>query len=164
MLAFRRRQSSRYWPAEGALSGGWLHEPRPSLHRKGYSRNSTGSGSQAALNLAHETRFSKASSAGFAAEFDGAGPNESHYRLSQAFDLVQQGQFSAAVDTTKSLVDSGALQGVELGRAWALLGFAYKEQGEFAAAHRALDESIHILGHNPISSKTMRQPSVSKLL
>jgi len=69
--------------------------------------------------------------------------------LQRALTFVQKGQFSEAINTAKPLIDSGALHGAELGRSWALLGFAYGEQGSFGPARHALDQSIALLDHNP---------------
>jgi len=71
-----------------------------------------------------------------------------HDRLDHALALVQQGQFSAAIQATKPLIDGNSLRGPELGRAWALLGFAYREEGLFAESHQALDRSIGLLEHD----------------
>jgi tetratricopeptide (TPR) repeat protein len=70
-------------------------------------------------------------------------------QLRQALLLAEQGQFAAAAEMAKPLIDSRSLHGVDLGRAWTLLGFAYKEQGLFAAAQEAFDQSIAILQQTP---------------
>lgn len=70
-------------------------------------------------------------------------------QLHRAFMLADQGQFSDAVQIAQRLIDSGALHGAELGRAWAMVGFVYREQGQFVEARHALDRSIELLQRDP---------------
>jgi tetratricopeptide (TPR) repeat protein len=63
----------------------------------------------------------------------------------RAYNLERQGHLAEAVALARSLVDSGTLQGVELGRAWTVLGLAYTDQGAFSAARYAFEQAISIL-------------------
>jgi tetratricopeptide (TPR) repeat protein len=71
--------------------------------------------------------------------------------LKRGIDLIQQGQFSAAIRTIKPVLDAGNLRGKQLGLAWSVLGFAYEQEGLFVAAHEALDRAIEVLGQDPNS-------------
>jgi tetratricopeptide (TPR) repeat protein len=71
-------------------------------------------------------------------------------RVQKAIDFVQHGQFEDAVNVLKPVVGNepqGAkqLSGVELGRAYVVLGDAYKEEGKFAEAQSAFEQSLRIL-------------------
>jgi tetratricopeptide (TPR) repeat protein len=92
--------------------------------------------------------YSKLLASFLLASFTLAAQTNPDYRLHHAFLLVQGGDFAAAIDETKAVIYSGELQGAELGRAWAMLGFAYKEESQFVEAQHALDQSIHVLEHN----------------
>jgi tetratricopeptide (TPR) repeat protein len=65
-------------------------------------------------------------------------------QLHQPFLLEQQGQFDKAIQILQPLVDSGAFTGSDLGKAWTLLGAAYKERGQFHQAEHAYEQGLHI--------------------
>ena len=65
-------------------------------------------------------------------------------QLHQPFLLEEQGQFGKAIQILQPLVDSGAFTGSDLGKAWTLLGVAYKEQGQFQQAQHAYEQGLHI--------------------
>ena len=65
-------------------------------------------------------------------------------QLHQPFLLEQQGQFDKAIQILQPLVDSGGLSESDLGKAWTLLGIAYKEQGHFLEAQGAYEHGLHI--------------------
>jgi tetratricopeptide (TPR) repeat protein len=69
----------------------------------------------------------------------------------RAYVLEEHGQVAEAVALARPLVDSGTLQGGELGRAWAVLGLAYTDQGAFGAAQHAYEQAISILQPLPES-------------
>jgi tetratricopeptide (TPR) repeat protein len=64
--------------------------------------------------------------------------------LHQPFLLEQHGQFDQAVQMLQPLVDTGELRGPDLGKAWTLLGAAYKEQGRFQQAQHAYEQGLRI--------------------
>lgn len=65
-------------------------------------------------------------------------------QLDQSFLLERQGKFDKAIRILQSLVDSGVSTGPDLGKAWTLLGVAYKEQGQFQQAQHAYEQGLHI--------------------
>ncbi|QNI31969.1 tetratricopeptide repeat protein [Alloacidobacterium dinghuense] len=65
-------------------------------------------------------------------------------QLDQSFLLERQGKFDKAIQILQSLVDSGISTGPDLGKAWTLLGLAYKEQGQFQQAQHAYEQGLHI--------------------
>jgi tetratricopeptide (TPR) repeat protein len=69
--------------------------------------------------------------------------------LHDALVLEQQGQFDSAVNTINLLINSHQLNGAELGRAYIMLGFAYREEEEFNDAQFAFEHSLQILEHDP---------------
>jgi tetratricopeptide (TPR) repeat protein len=75
--------------------------------------------------------------------------------LQDAFQLEQKGQFEAAVNAithvldSTQLNDSSQLNQTELGRAYIMLGFAYRGEGKFTSAEKSLDRAIDILKRDP---------------
>ena len=69
--------------------------------------------------------------------------------LHEAYVFEKQGQFDKAVAIAKELVDSGRLSGVELGRAWNVLGVVYTQQGKLMEAQNAFERSLQIFGQEP---------------
>jgi tetratricopeptide (TPR) repeat protein len=65
-------------------------------------------------------------------------------QFSQAFLLEQQGHFDSAVRGFQPLVASDALTPEQRGRAWTLLGYAYKELGQYQEARNAYERALHI--------------------
>ena len=63
----------------------------------------------------------------------------------RAYALEEHGQLAEAEAIVRPLVDSGELQGAELGRAWTVLGLAYTDQGAFSSAQPAYEHAISIL-------------------
>ena len=68
-----------------------------------------------------------------------------HHQLYQALLLEQQGQFEKVILKVPPLIASNAFSQFEYGRAWTLLGYAYKEQGRFPEAQNAYEHSLRIL-------------------
>jgi tetratricopeptide (TPR) repeat protein len=66
------------------------------------------------------------------------------HQLNQSVLLEQQGQFDKAIKSLQPLIDSNALSRADLGRAWTLIGFAYKEQGQFQRAQDAYERALRI--------------------
>jgi len=66
----------------------------------------------------------------------------------QAFLLEQQGRYDLAIHSFEPLVDSDALSSVDRGRAWTLLGYAYREIGQFQKSQNAYEQALHIFEHD----------------
>ena len=69
--------------------------------------------------------------------------------LHEAYVFEKQGQFDKAVAIAKELTDSGRLRGLELGRAWNVLGVVYTQQGRLMEAQNAFERSLRIFGQEP---------------
>lgn len=69
--------------------------------------------------------------------------------LHEAYVFEKQGQFDKAAGIAKELVESGRLSGVELGRAWNVLGVVYTQQGKLMEAQNAFERSLQIFGQEP---------------
>jgi tetratricopeptide (TPR) repeat protein len=69
----------------------------------------------------------------------------------RAYALEEQGHLAEAIALARPLVDSGTLQGAELGRVWIVLGLAYTDQGAFSAAQHAYEQAISLLQPLPES-------------
>jgi Tfp pilus assembly protein PilF len=69
--------------------------------------------------------------------------------LHDALVLEQQGQFESAANIINPVIDSHQLDGVELGRAYIMLGFAYREVGKFNQGRSAFERALQILEHDP---------------
>ncbi|MGA9759363.1 MAG: hypothetical protein WBQ51_13430, partial [Candidatus Sulfotelmatobacter sp.] len=69
--------------------------------------------------------------------------------LHEAYVFEKQGQFDKAVAIAKELADSGRVSGVELGRAWNVLGVVYTQQGKLMEAQNAFERSLQIFGREP---------------
>ncbi|MGA8272766.1 MAG: tetratricopeptide repeat protein [Candidatus Sulfotelmatobacter sp.] len=72
-----------------------------------------------------------------------------HQRLHDALLLEQKGQYDRAIDLVEQIIHSDELRGVELGRAWILLGFAYEVEGKFNESQAAFEHSLRILERDP---------------
>ncbi len=73
------------------------------------------------------------------------GQEDPHTLLQKAIRLEGQGQFDAAINLGRIITGSGQPNAIELGRAYLTLGVAYREEGKFADAQRAFDQSIRVL-------------------
>lgn len=62
-------------------------------------------------------------------------------QLEQINLLELSSQFDKAISTVQSLIDSNTLPPADLGRAWLLLGSAYRELGEFTKARRSFEQA-----------------------
>ncbi|MFZ0954242.1 MAG: hypothetical protein WAN17_18375 [Candidatus Sulfotelmatobacter sp.] len=69
--------------------------------------------------------------------------------LHEAYVFEKQGQYDKAVAIAKELADSGRVSGVELGRAWNVLGVVYTQQGKLMEAQNAFERSLQIFGQEP---------------
>ena len=70
-------------------------------------------------------------------------------QLQDAFVAEQQGRFDPAIRLTQSVIDSNQLQGVELGRAWIMLGAACEVEGKLTEAQAAFERALRILERDP---------------
>jgi tetratricopeptide (TPR) repeat protein len=69
--------------------------------------------------------------------------------LQHAFQLNEQGQFAQVIELVKPLTSAPTLSAADLGRAWLLLAMAYHQEGRFADAATAYEQSLHLLANNP---------------
>jgi tetratricopeptide (TPR) repeat protein len=65
--------------------------------------------------------------------------------FSRAFDLVQQGQLELAVSVLKVEVETPERTVAQRGRAYSLLAYAYKEQGNFPLAQKSFDRALRLM-------------------
>jgi tetratricopeptide (TPR) repeat protein len=70
-------------------------------------------------------------------------------QLHTALVLERQGQFDKAITITKEAIDSNQLSGIELGRAYIMLGTACHEAGMFTPAQEAFESSLRMLERDP---------------
>jgi tetratricopeptide (TPR) repeat protein len=63
----------------------------------------------------------------------------------RAYVLEGHGQLAETVALIRPLIDSGTLQGAELGRAWIVLGLTYTDQDAFSSAQHAYEQAISLL-------------------
>jgi tetratricopeptide (TPR) repeat protein len=75
----------------------------------------------------------------------GLGQERVNQQLYQCVLLEQQGNFTPAIHTLQSITGSDVLSRVDRGRAWTLLGFAYKETGQFQLSESAFEKALSIL-------------------
>src|SRR6266567_1043569 len=69
-------------------------------------------------------------------------PNQ---EFTRSFDLIQQGRPETAVAILTTAAGSPTLTAQDRGRAYALLGYALKEQGKFVAAEQSFETALRLL-------------------
>jgi cytochrome c-type biogenesis protein CcmH/NrfG len=67
------------------------------------------------------------------------------HNLAAAFALEQDGRTADAIAALHALLDYHVLNESGQGKAWNILGLAYEDQGNFARAQWAYEQSIHVL-------------------
>lgn len=72
-----------------------------------------------------------------------AGQQQQSHSL--AFDLIHQGQLDQAIVVLESAVNVPNLTAAQRGRDYVLLGYAYKEKGEFQSAQRFFDRALRVM-------------------
>jgi tetratricopeptide (TPR) repeat protein len=72
-----------------------------------------------------------------------------HQQLHEALLAEQQGRFDLAIRLTQSVLDSSQLHGVELGRAWIMLGVACEVEGKLNQAQAAFESALRVLKREP---------------
>lgn len=70
--------------------------------------------------------------------------SSSQSQLRDALTLEQQGAFPLAGNLARRIIDAHELSGVELGRAWLILGSSLREEGKFAEAQTAFEASLRM--------------------
>lgn len=70
-------------------------------------------------------------------------------RFTHAYSLEKEGKPTPAIAELQNLLDSKSLDTVSTGKAWNILGLAYDDQGDFAQAQHAYEESLRILESLP---------------
>jgi tetratricopeptide (TPR) repeat protein len=61
-----------------------------------------------------------------------------------ALGLIEMARYQAAISVLAPIAKSPSTDNVVRGRAWTLLGFAYKEGGEFQQARRCYEEALRV--------------------
>lgn len=70
-------------------------------------------------------------------------------KLAEAFALERDGRIGEAITDVRALLESKSLAAPELGKAWNILGLAFEDQGDFAQAEKAYEQSIRIFQRLP---------------
>ena len=65
--------------------------------------------------------------------------------VAEAAALVMQGKLDQAISTLQGEVDAPDRTDAQRGRAYSVLGYAYREQGKFAAAEKAFDRALRLM-------------------
>lgn len=78
-----------------------------------------------------------------------AQPNPGSASLHDALVLEQEGHFESAAGAVNLIIDSHQLTGVQLGRAYVMLGFAYHQLAKLAEAESAFRRALRIFEHDP---------------
>jgi tetratricopeptide (TPR) repeat protein len=73
--------------------------------------------------------------------------------LARALDLIQQGRSNTAVLVLASVLKSTQFSSADRGRAWALLGYAYKEEGKFTASEKSFSRAFELLRMDGIPTR-----------
>ena len=68
--------------------------------------------------------------------------------LQDALVLENRGSFETAAKVAKTVIDSGQLSGVELGRGYIILAVAYQGAGESASAQIYFEHALQVLEHD----------------
>jgi tetratricopeptide (TPR) repeat protein len=79
-----------------------------------------------------------------------AGPRQT---IAQALALERDGRPAQAIVALRALLDSKSLDPPGTGQAWNILGLSYKDQGNFAYAQHAFEQSIRILEGLPNNTR-----------
>src|ERR1700759_1656778 len=74
------------------------------------------------------------------------GQNGSADSFAHALDLIQKGQSASAIEILRPLADKESHSSVERARIQTLLGFAYKQGGQFSIARQCYEKALTNLG------------------
>jgi len=73
------------------------------------------------------------------------GQGTAQEQLQQGYLFVQKGQFDSTIRILEPIADSDALSALEKGRAFILLGYAYREIGQFQRSEHAYERALQLL-------------------
>ena len=73
------------------------------------------------------------------------GESNPHEKLVAAYALQSAGEAEGAANEAIRLIDSGALDALDDGRAWILIGLCREEQGRYSEAQHALETAVPML-------------------
>jgi tetratricopeptide (TPR) repeat protein len=62
--------------------------------------------------------------------------------VAKAFGLLEKGKYETAISILSPIAQSPSTDKVNRGRAWAVLGFAYKQEGQFDQARRCYEQAL----------------------
>jgi tetratricopeptide (TPR) repeat protein len=72
------------------------------------------------------------------------GQETAQQQFREGYRQEQQGQFTAAIACIEAAVDADGLSHAEKGKAWILLGYAYKETGQYQKSQTAYERALSI--------------------
>ena len=64
--------------------------------------------------------------------------------VASALSLIERGKYENAISMLSPIAESRSADNVARGRAWTVLGFAYKQNGQFEQARRCYEEALSI--------------------
>lgn len=68
--------------------------------------------------------------------------------VANAFDLLEEGRYETAISMLTPIAQSPSTDKVIRGRAWTVLGFAYKQDGQFEQARRCYEQALTIFNES----------------
>jgi tetratricopeptide (TPR) repeat protein len=73
------------------------------------------------------------------------GQGTAQEQFQQGYFFVQKGQFDSTIRTLEPITDSAVLSPLEKGRAFILLGYAYRETGQYQRSEHAYERALQLL-------------------
>ena len=73
------------------------------------------------------------------------GQSNPHEKLAAAYTLQREGDPEEPANEAQRLIDSGALNALDNGRAWILMGLCREEQGKYSEAQQAYETAVSML-------------------
>lgn len=68
-------------------------------------------------------------------------------------ELIDKGKYDSAISLLTPVTESSSVDSAVRGRAWTLLGFAYKEAGQFQKARRCYEQALSSFGDDPAADR-----------
>src|ERR1700757_2378283 len=79
------------------------------------------------------------------------GQNGSADAFAHALNLIQKGQSASAIEILRPLADMESRPSLERARIQTILGFAYKQSGQFTLARQCYERALTDVGNTPAS-------------
>ena len=70
--------------------------------------------------------------------------------VANAFGLLEKGRYETAISMLSPIAESPSTDKATRGRAWTVLGFAYKQDGQFEEARRCYEQALNIFNEAAI--------------